>query len=73
MPLILCPNVDRSHSIPMVAKATFAAPKATTLHWALAPMPAARTRFARVALLLQHHLHAVPLSLVGEHVAYAAM
>jgi hypothetical protein len=72
-PSILVSDIDRSHSIAVILKATGATAKGTPLHRTLAPMSTTRTRLTGIAFLLEHYLHAMPLSLVGEHVARASV
>jgi hypothetical protein len=68
---ILVADVHGSHSIPVPCPTAFriGTMKHPPLWLAVAPMPAHRARFAGVAFLLEHHLHAAALRLIRELVA----
>jgi hypothetical protein len=72
---ILSSDVTRSHTIAMPGETTLLvrAVEHTALRFRFTPMPTHWTGLARVAFLLQIHDHAMPLSLIGEHMADCTM
>lgn len=68
LPAILGPDIDGADSIPVIRPATsfVRAGENPTLGRRFAPMPTGGTRLAGIMLVLQHHLHAMPLGFVRE-------